>query len=82
MRGKGAWEAGIKYDFVKSQFQVPDDPNSVGGYLGSTTLGLNWYLNPSALVMANYIYTTGVFGPEGPGGAAFHSFGTRVQFSF
>lgn len=82
LRGKGAWEAGIKYDFVKSQFQVPDDPNTVGGYLGSTTLGLNWYLNPSALVMANYIYTTGVFGPEGPGGAAYHSFGTRVQFNF
>lgn len=82
LTGKGAWEVGVKYDFVRSQFQVPDDPSPMGGYLGSTTLGLNWYLNPSALIMANYVYTTGFFGPEGPSGAAYHSFGTRFQFNF
>ena len=82
LTGKGAWEVGVKYDFVRSQFQVPDDPSPMGGYLGSTTLGLNWYLNPSALIMANYVYTTGFFGPQGPGDAAFHSFGTRFQFNF
>ena len=36
----------------------------------------------SALIMANYVYTTGFFGPQGPGDAAFHSFGTRFQFNF
>lgn len=82
LRGKGAWEVGLKYDFVRSQFQVPDSPNQVGGYLGSTTLGINWYLNPSALIMANYVYTTGFFGQNGPDDAAFHSFGSRIQFNF
>lgn len=82
LRGKGAWEVGLKYDFVRSQFQVPDSPNQVGGYLGSTTLGINWYLNPSALIMANYVYTTGFFGQNGPDNAAFHSFGSRIQFNF
>ncbi|MFM7096235.1 MAG: OprO/OprP family phosphate-selective porin [Gemmataceae bacterium] len=82
LRGKGAWEVGLKYDFVRSQFQVPDSPNQVGGYLGSTTLGINWYLNPSALIMANYVYTTGFFGQNGPDNAAFHSFGSRFQFTF
>ncbi len=36
--------------------------NPRGGYLSSITLGLNWYLNPNALIMTNYVYTTGFFG--------------------
>lgn len=80
-QGSGAWEIGTKFDFVKSQFNVPDEKPR-GGYLSSLTLGLNWYLNPNALVMTNYVYTTGFFGQNGPDNAAFHSFGSRFQFSF
>lgn len=80
-QGSGAWEIGTKFDFVKSQFNVPDEKPR-GGYLSSLTLGLNWYLNPNALVMTNYVYTTGFFGENGPANAAFHSFGSRFQFTF
>ncbi len=80
-QGSGAWEIGTKFDFIKSQFDVPDDKPR-GGYLSSITLGLNWYLNPNALVMTNYVYTTGFFGQNGPDNAAFHSFGSRFQFTF
>ena len=79
--GSGAWELGTKFDFIKSQFNVQDETPR-GGYLSAVTLGLNWYLNPNALVMTNYIYTTGFFGQNGPGDAAFHSFGSRFQFTF
>ena len=79
--GSGAWEIGTKFDFIKSQFDVPD-AKPRGGYLSSVTLGLNWYLNPNALVMTNYVYTTGFFGQNGPDNAAFHSFGSRFQFTF
>lgn len=79
--GSGAWEIGTKFDFIKSQFDVPD-AKPRGGYLSAVTLGLNWYLNPNALVMTNYVYTTGFFGQNGPDNAAFHSFGSRFQFTF
>ncbi|MSR51631.1 MAG: hypothetical protein EXS07_16470, partial [Gemmataceae bacterium] len=94
--GSGAWEIGTKFDFVKSQFNVPINvPNALprGGYLSSVTLGLNWYLNPNAMIMTNYVYTTGFFGQDGtkstppgtangPADASFHSFGSRFQFTF
>jgi len=79
--GSGAWEIGTKFDFIKSQFNVPDEKPR-GGYLSSITLGLNWYLNPNAFIMTNYVYTTGFFGTNGPDNAAFHSFGSRFQFTF
>ena len=88
--GLGAWEVGVKYDLVRAQLEVPGAPVvQRGGYLNAITLGLNWYLNPNASVMANYIYTTGFFGTQKADGAnqapadgAFHSFGTRFQFTF
>ena len=62
-------------------------PGPRGGHLSAFTLGLNWYLNPNALIMANYVYTTGTFNAKGseslsPFDGAFHSFGTRFQFVF
>jgi phosphate-selective porin OprO/OprP len=62
-------------------------PGSRGGNLSAFTLGLNWYLNPNALVMANYVYTTGTFNEKSsqslaPFDSGFHSFGTRFQFVF
>ncbi|MEI7854842.1 MAG: porin [Planctomycetota bacterium] len=90
-QGSGAWEIGTKFDFVKAQFNVPDE-QARGGYLSSITLGLNWYLNPNAMIMSNYVYTTGFLGQDNtkatspgiivPDNAAFHSFGSRFQFTF
>ena len=90
-QGSGAWEIGTKFDFVKAQFNVPDE-QARGGYLSSITLGLNWYLNPNAMIMTNYVYTTGFLGQDNtkatspgtivPDNAAFHSFGSRFQFTF
>ena len=62
-------------------------PGPRGGNLSAFTLGLNWYLNPNALIMANYVYTTGTFNAKPsqsltPFDTGFHSFGTRFQFTF
>jgi len=62
-------------------------PGPRGGNLSAFTLGLNWYLNPNALIMANYVYTTGTFNAKSsqsltPFDTGFHSFGTRFQFVF
>jgi len=62
-------------------------PGQRGGNLSAFTFGLNWYLNPNALVMANYVYTTGTFNEKSsqsltPFDTGFHSFGTRFQFTF
>ena len=62
-------------------------PGQRGGNLSAFTFGLNWYLNPNALVMANYVYTTGTFNANPgqsltPFDTGFHSFGTRFQFTF
>ncbi len=65
-----AWEIGTKFDFVKAQFNVPDEKPR-GGYQSSITLGLNWYLNPNAMIMSNYVYTTGFIGANGTDNADF-----------
>ena len=62
-------------------------PGPRGGNLSAFTLGLNWYLNPNALIMANYVYTTGTFNSRTsdslePFNSGFHAFGTRFQFTF
>ncbi len=62
-------------------------PGLRGGNLSAFTLGLNWYLNPNALIMANYVYTTGTFNSRSsdslePFNSGFHAFGTRFQFTF
>lgn len=49
-RGLGAWEVGIRH----SVLNLNHSPVS-GGRLSSITAGINWYLNPNARVMANYI---------------------------
>ncbi|MFM7112582.1 MAG: porin [Planctomycetota bacterium] len=85
--GIGAWEVTTKFDFYRGQFQVPDGTSqgkTRGGNLNAITLGLNWFLNPNASMMMNYVYTTGLMGKNDPGSrdGAFHSFGTRFQFTF
>ncbi|MFN6053154.1 MAG: porin [Planctomycetia bacterium] len=86
LNGTGAWEVGVRFDFVNTMINVPDEAKPRGGYLSSTTLGLNWFLNANTTFMANYVYSSGYFGTDtergAPGDGAFHAFGTRVMFIF
>ncbi len=49
-KGTGAWEVAVRY----SSLDLNHGPVS-GGKLNDFTAGLNWYLNPNARVMWNYI---------------------------
>jgi len=75
-RGPGAWQVGLRFDYV----DVNSGPIQAG-QLHSITAGLNWYLNPNARIMANYVWTdrdTGV--PFGTGN--FSALGLRCHFDF
>ena len=46
---RGAWEVAMRWNYLDLS-----DGNINGGYLESTTFGLNWYLNPYMRMMFNY----------------------------
>jgi phosphate-selective porin OprO and OprP len=48
--GLGAWELAVRY----SELDLNDGPVA-GGHLRDGTVGINWYLNPNARVMFNYV---------------------------
>jgi phosphate-selective porin OprO/OprP len=72
--GIGAWEIGLRYDYVdldSGPFQV--------GRLSSLTVGLNWHLNPNTRIMLNYVYTNRETGSPSSSGR-FDAFGVRLHF--
>lgn len=91
--GKGAWQAGARYDFMNL-----NSPGINGGQLQDLTIGLNWWLNPNARIQFNYVLThidnTAVVGTMVPAGSGvlsgtkftgdgfINSFGIRQDFNF
>ncbi len=69
--GRGAWELALRYSSLDLQ-----DRTVTGGKLNDFTVGLNWYLNPNARLMWNYIRAN-----RDPRGKA-AIFQTRVQLNF
>jgi len=89
---EGAWQAGIRYNYL-----CLDDGEVNGGVLNGLTLGLNWLLNPNARVYFNYDFTHRDFvstpytktsagdvvpSPSYDGSGWIYGFGTRLAFDF
>jgi len=72
--GGGAWELALRYS--GADFSLPGAPAE----LTSTTAGVNWYLNPNARVMANYVLSE-VDG-TGAGTGEQSAFQLRFQVNF
>lgn len=93
MVGKGAWQVGLRYDWMNLNSGLVQ-----GGDVQNMTLGLNWFLNPNARFQFNYIYTNfdnaalvpaGFLGTVGSlsgarfaGTGAQNSLGMRMDFNF
>jgi phosphate-selective porin OprO/OprP len=50
-RGKGAWEVAIRYSHLDL-----NDKTISGGILNDVTFGVNWYTNPYAKIVFNFIH--------------------------
>jgi phosphate-selective porin OprO/OprP len=93
--GWGAWQAGIRYDWLDMNTQG-GAANLNGGNEQDLTLGLNWFLNPNARFMINgvgsWVNNAASFTAPGTAGALNGSrftgdgtilqFGSRMDFTF
>jgi phosphate-selective porin OprO/OprP len=71
--GTGAVEVGLRFDEVNL-----DSGNLQAGRLDSLTAGLNWYLNPNAKFMVNYVWTYRNLSSTSSG--TIHALGVRLHF--
>jgi phosphate-selective porin OprO/OprP len=80
--GAGAFELGLRYD----RLDLSDTPvlARAGNKAESLTFGLNWYLNPYAKLLFNWVRFSGTNTPLDPVGArtAGDAFGTRLHVDF
>jgi len=78
--GRGAWEVGLRYDYLDLT------NNGInGGMSNGLTAGLNWHLNPNARIMWNYVYQTRTFSPANltdRRDGDFNGFGMRFHWDF
>jgi phosphate-selective porin OprO/OprP len=74
MRGTGAWEISARLSHIDL-----NDRFISGGRETNLTLGINWYLNKHARIMANYVH--GEVARDGYDGS-FDAFQTRFQLDF
>ena len=44
------WKEGLNFDSQDGSFKL-----KIGGWLNNITAGLNWYLNPKAKIMCDYV---------------------------
>lgn len=80
--GAGAFELALRYD----RLDLSDTPvlARAGNRAESLTLGLNWYLNPNAKLLFNWVRFSGVNTPLDPNGArtAGDALATRLHVDF
>jgi phosphate-selective porin OprO/OprP len=80
--GAGAFELAVRYD----RLDLSDTPvlARAGNRSESLTLGLNWYLNPYAKILFNWVHFNGINTPLDPIGtrAAGDSWATRLHVDF
>ena len=74
VQGPGAWEVAIRYSRIDL-----DDADIMGGREHNITAAVNWYLNPNARIMFNYVYGD-IDSPSGDD--EFHAFQGRLQIAF
>jgi len=88
--GWGAWEVAARWSWVEAREDIAvAGVAQTAGSLNDVTLGVNWYLNPNARVMFNYIHSWADFrGPFDGNNQFGHTVGEldmaacRVQFDF
>ncbi len=76
--GVGAWELVGRWNYLDL------NDGNVGDLYGmgtSTTLGVNWYLNPYVILQVNYNYAEVPYGAPDTGGVA-HTFNARWNMHF
>jgi len=84
----GAWQLGARYSWLNCN----SGGNVNGGQEQDMTLGINWFLNPSARFQFNYVCTwinngvsttfPGSVGARFTGDGPINSFGARLDFNF
>jgi phosphate-selective porin OprO/OprP len=74
--GRGAWQAGIRYNYL-----CLDDKGIDGGILNDITLGLTWFINPNWKYQWNYSVTNRL-SPGGDSSGWIQGFGMRMAFDY